>query len=283
MASAEKKVWFITGCSTGFGRVMAELLAEAGENVVATARSVDSLSDFTVRFPGNVQILQIDVTSQSSVDGAVQDALAHFGRVDVLVNNAGYGVNGAAEELTPDEYMPMFEANVFGLIRMTKALLPNFRKQRSGNIVMMSSIAGLIGSAGWGMYASTKFAVEGFSEALAGEMAIFNVHVTIVEPGPFRTDFIGRSSVQAKGLIDEYIPATKPARDFYATMARKQPGDPVKACEAIIAAVNSPKPPVHLLLGKTALTRYRAKLEQLQQEMNQWEAVTLDTDYPPGT
>jgi len=283
MANAEKKVWFITGCSTGFGRVLTEILAESGENVVATARNVESLSDFTTRFPGNVQILQLDVTSQSSVDGAVEDALAHFGRVDVLVNNAGYGVNGAVEEVTPDEYMPMYDTNVFGLFRMTKALLPHFRKQRSGNIVMLSSIAGLVGSAGWGLYASTKFAVEGYSEALAGELAAFNVFVTIVEPGPFRTDFLGRSGVQAKGLIDDYAPVTGGARDFFNNMVGKQPGDPVKACAAIIQAVNSPKPPVHLVLGKMALTRFRAKLDQFQQEMKDWEAVTVATDFPEGT
>ncbi len=277
---ALQKIWFITGCSTGFGRILVEQLASAGIKVVATARKVDAIKDLAIKYPGNVQALPLDVISQPSVDAAVKDALAHFGRIDVLVNNAGYGVNGAIEEVTPEEFMPMYETNVFGLIRMTRALLPHFRKQRSGNIIMMSSIAGLVGSPGWGLYASTKFAVEGLSEALAGEMAIFGVHVTVVEPGPFRTDFLGRSGTQAKSLIDDYVPATGPARDFFDKMDGKQPGDPELACKAIIEAVNSPKPPVHLVLGKTALTRFRGKLDTWQQELKQWEQVTLNTDFP---
>jgi NAD(P)-dependent dehydrogenase (short-subunit alcohol dehydrogenase family) len=281
--TAEQKVWFITGCSTGFGRILAEQLLAAGANVVATARNVDSLAEFTTKYPGNAKVLALDVTKQSSVDAAVEDALAHFGRVDVLVNNAGYGLNGAIEELTPDEFMPMYETNVFGLFRMTQALLPYFRKQRSGNIVMMSSIAGLVGSPGWGLYASTKFAVEGYSEALAGEMAPLGISVTIVEPGPFRTDFLGRSAVQAKNYIADYEPSAGPARAFFHNMARKQPGDPEKACAAIIQAVNAPKPPLHLVLGKMALDRFRSKLDQFSAEMTEWETVTLATDFPAGT
>jgi NAD(P)-dependent dehydrogenase (short-subunit alcohol dehydrogenase family) len=280
---AEQKVWFITGCSTGFGRILAEQLLAAGARVIATARKPESLKDLAAKYPDTAQTLALDVTQQASIDAAVKEALARFGRVDVLVNNAGYGVNGAIEEVTPEEYMPMYETNVFGLFRMTQALLPQFRKQRSGNIVMLSSIAGLVGSPGWGLYASTKFAVEGFSEALAGELAPLGVYVTLVEPGPFRTDFLGRSGVQAKKQIEDYEPAVAPARAFFANMAHKQPGDPAKACEAIVQAVNSAKPPVHLVLGKTALERFRGKLAQFQAEMAEWEEVTLATDFPPGT
>jgi NAD(P)-dependent dehydrogenase (short-subunit alcohol dehydrogenase family) len=281
--TAEQKVWFITGCSTGFGRVLAEQLLAGGAKVVATARQLDSLKDLAARYPDRAQTLALDVTKQESIDAAVQAALAHFGRVDVLVNNAGYGVNGAVEEVTPEEYMPMYETNVFGLFRVTRALLPHFRKQRSGNIVMLSSIAGLVGSPGWGLYASTKFAVEGFSEALAGELAPLGVYVTLVEPGPFRTDFLGRSGVQAREQIADYEPAVGPARTFFTNMAHKQPGDPAKACEAIVQAVNAPKPPLHLVLGKMALDRFRGKLAQFQAEISEWEQVTVATDFPPGT
>jgi len=282
IASAAQKVWFITGCSTGFGRLLAEQLLAAGVNVVATARNVDSLSEFTTRYPANVQILALDVTSQSSVDRAVEDALAHFGRIDVLVNNAGYGLAGAIEEGTEEEFLPMFETNVFGLIRVTKAVVPHLRKQRSGCIVNLSSIGGLVGGPGWGYYNATKFAVEGLSQALAGELGPLGVHVMAVEPGPFRTDFLGRSGVESKAHIADYEPTVGKTREYFNTMAGKQPGDPVRAAQAIIAAVNAPQPPKHLVLGKIALTRFRGLLDQWHVELDQWEPTTLGADFPEG-
>jgi len=278
-ASAQHKVWFITGCSTGFGRLLAEQLLASGVNVVATARKVDQLSDFTTRYPENVKILSLDVTSQSSVDGAVDQALAHFGRIDVLVNNAGYGLVGAVEEATESEFRPMFETNVFGLIRVTKAVIPHLRKQCSGTVVNISSIGGLVGGPGWGYYNATKFAVEGLTQALAAELAPLGVHVMAVEPGPFRTDFLGRSGIEAKAVIPDYVPT---ARVYFNTMAGKQPGDPVRAAQAIIAAVNAPQPPRHLVLGKVALTRFRGLLDQWKTELDQWETTTLGADFPEG-
>ena len=278
-ASAQHKVWFITGCSTGFGRLLAEQLLASGVNVVATARKVDQLSDFTTRYPENVKILSLDVTSQSSVDDAVEDALAQFGRIDVLVNNAGYGLVGAVEEATESEFRPMFETNVFGLIRVTKAVIPHLRKQCSGTVVNISSIGGLVGGPGWGYYNATKFAVEGLTQALAAELAPLGVHVMAVEPGPFRTDFLGRSGIEAKAVIPDYVPT---ARVYFNTMAGKQPGDPVRAAQAIIAAVNAPQPPRHLVLGKVALTRFRGLLDQWKTELDQWETTTLGADFPEG-
>jgi NAD(P)-dependent dehydrogenase (short-subunit alcohol dehydrogenase family) len=276
------KVWFITGASTGFGRLLAEYLCGLGATVIATARSVDKLSDLTIRYPGNVIVLSHDVTKPESIKAAVKDALAHVGHIDVLVNNAGYGVTGAIEEVSEQEYMPMFETNVFGLIQLTQALLPQFRERRSGNIVNLSSIGGLIGMPGWGFYNATKFAVEGFSEALAAELEPLGVHVTLVEPGAFRTDFLGRSGVLAKSVISDYQQTAGVAREYFQTQSGKQAGDPQRAVEAIVAAVSSPEPPKHLLLGKMALKRFRARLEGWTKELDRWEATTVGADFPEG-
>jgi NAD(P)-dependent dehydrogenase (short-subunit alcohol dehydrogenase family) len=280
--SQRGKVWLITGASTGFGRLLAEYLCGLDATVIATARSVDKLQDLTVTYPGNVLVLTLDVTKPESIEGAVKDALAHAGHVDVLVNNAGYGVTGAIEEVSEGEYMPMFETNVFGLIRLTQALLPQFRERRSGNIVNLSSIGGLIGMPGWGFYNATKFAVEGFSEALAAELEPLGVHVTVVEPGAFRTDFLGRSGVLAKSVISDYQRTAGLAREYFLTQSGKQAGDPQRAVEAIIAAVSAPEPPKHLLLGKTALKRFRARLEGWKKDLNAWEATTVGADFPEG-
>jgi short-subunit dehydrogenase len=250
--------------------------------VIATARNVDTLSDLTTRYPGNAIVLTLDVTKPESIEGAVKDALAHAGHIDVLVNNAGYGVTGAIEEVAENEYMPMFETNVFGLIQLTQALLPQFRERRSGNIVNLSSIGGLIGGPGWGFYNATKFAVEGFSEALAAEMEPLGVHVTVVEPGPFRTDFLGRSGVLAKKVISDYQQTAGKSREYFETQSGKQPGDPQRAVEAIVAAVSSPEPPKHLLLGKIALKRFRARLDAWTKELDTWEATTVGADFPEG-
>lgn len=282
-SSQQGKVWFITGASSGFGKLLAEYLLSLGANVVATARQPDLLDEFTTKYPANSQILRLDVTKQEQVDKAVEDALARFGHIDVLVNNAGYGLTGAVEEVTEDEYMPMFETNVFGLIRMTKALLPQFRQRRSGNILCLSSVGGLVGLPGWGYYNATKFGVEGLSEALGVELEPLGVHVTIVEPGPFRTEFLGRSGVAARVRIADYAGTAGKTREYFETQSGKQVGDPQKAVEAMVAAVSAPKPPRHLLLGKLALDRFRAKLKQFEAEIAEWEETTLGADFPGAT
>ncbi len=278
--SQQGKVWFITGASTGFGRLLAVHLLAQGANVVATARKPEQLTDLATKYAANVQVLALDVTVQSQIDAAVKDALARFGHVDVLVNNAGYGLTGAFEEVTEDEYMPMFNTNVFGLIQMTQALLPHFRERRSGNVVFLSSIGGLIGLPGWAFYNATKFAVEGLGEALGLELAPFGVHVTIVEPGPFRTDFLGRSGVAAKNIIPDYAETAGKTREYFNSQAGKQAGDPQKAIEAIVSAVEAPKPPRHLLLGKLALERYQAKVAAFQTDIDAWEETTVGADFP---
>jgi len=276
----QDKRWFITGASSGFGRVLAAYLLSLGATVVATARHVNRLEDLVTRYPGNVFILPLDVTKPASIDHAVADAIAHVGHIDVLVNNAGYGVAGAVEEVSESEFLPMFETNLFGLINMTKALLPQFRARRYGHIVNISSIGGLVGSQGWGYYNATKFAVEGLSQALAAELAPLGVHVMVVEPGPFRTDFLGRSGVEAKQRIADYELTAGKTREYFRSQSGKQPGDPQRAAEAIVAAVSATDPPKHLLLGEFAYTRFRTHLEEQNAELDKWRETTLGADFP---
>ncbi len=277
-----KRVWFITGASTGFGYALAEQLLTAGHSVVATARKPEQIAHFAEEYKDRCLVQALDVTEQASVEAAVSAAVAKFGRVDVLVNNAGYGLAGAVEEASEAEFMPVFETNVFGLIRVTRALLPQFRKQRSGNILNLSSIGGLIGSPGWGYYNASKFAVNGFSEALAAEMAPLGVHVTIVEPGPFRTDFLGRSGVEAEKRIADYDETAGKTRQYFHDQAGKQPGDPAKAVAAMIAAVEAPEPPKHLVLGRLAFDRMTARLEVWKNDLAAWKDTSVGADFSAG-
>lgn len=273
------RVWFITGSSTGFGRLLAEELLERGERVIATARDISKVADLAQKYPDTSRAFSLDVTKRAQIKTVARKAIKSFGQVDVLVNNAGYGVNGAIEEVSEEEFEPMFQTNIYGVIRTTRAFLPHFRERRRGHILNLSSIGGLIGSAGWGFYNTTKFAVEGFSEALAAEMKPLGVHVTVIEPGPFRTDFLGRSGKLAERELPEYIETAGKARDYLRTQSGKQPGDPQKAVESLITVVDSPNPPLHLILGKIALTRFRDKLSEWQKEIATWEAITEGADF----
>lgn len=274
------RVWFITGASSGFGRLLAEEVLKRGERVIATARDLSKIADLEKQFPGAARVFSLDVTKPNDISSATQKAIAAFGHVDVLVNNAGYGLCGAIEEASEKEFEPMFQTNIYGLIRTTRAFLPHFRQRGSGHILNLSSIAGLTAAAGWGLYATTKFAVEGFSEALAAELKPLGVRVTIIEPGPFRTEFLGRSGKLAERELPEYIATAGKAREYLKTQSGKQPGDPKKAVEALIAVVESPDPPLRLLLGKGTLSRLRDKLALWQKEIATWEDVTTSVDYP---
>ena len=282
-ASQTGKVWFITGSSTGFGRLLAEEVLRTGGSVAATARKVQQIEDLERKYPGHALALTLDVTKQEDVEKSLTDTLKRFGRVDVLVNNAGYGVAGAIEEVSEAELMPMYETNVFGLLRVTRAFLPQFRKQRTGHILNLSSIGGLTAGPGWGLYQGTKFAVEGLSEALAQEVAPLGIHVTIIEPGPFRTDFLGRSGVEAAKKVKDYDATAGNARRYMAEQDGKQPGDPLKAVQAMIQVAESPNPPLRLLLGAGALKRVRAKIDSWQKELAAWEPVTVGADFPEGS
>jgi NAD(P)-dependent dehydrogenase (short-subunit alcohol dehydrogenase family) len=280
MPSSNPRVWFITGASTGFGRLLAEDLLRRGERVIATARDLSKVEDLAKQYPGQARAFALDVTQPKQIASVAPQAIAAFGQVDVLVNNAGYGLTGAVEEASEDEFEPMFQTNIYGVIRTTRAFLPHFRERRSGHIVNFSSISGLIGTAGWAYYNASKFAIEGFSEALADELKPLGIRVTIIEPGPFRTDFLGRSGKLAQLEIPDYSRTAGKAREYLKSQNGKQAGDPQKAVEAVIQVVDSPNPPLHLLLGKMALQRFRAKLAQWQKEIAAWEPVTTGADFP---
>ena len=276
------KVWLITGASTGLGRVLAEHLLSVGARVVATARKVEQLKELDDQYPETAQTLGLDVTRQESVDEAVAAAVGRFGRIDVLVNNAGFGMVGAVEESAEGEYRPMFETNVFGMIRMTQAVLPQMRRQGAGHVVNLSSIGGLVATPGFGMYNATKFAVEGLSEALAQELKPLGIGVTIVEPGPFRTDFLGRSGLVAERRIAEYEQTSGKMRAYFSEQDGKQRGDPKRAAAAMVKAAESELPPLRLLLGASTIPRLKGKLEAWEKEVATWQATTLGADFPEG-
>jgi NADP-dependent 3-hydroxy acid dehydrogenase YdfG len=282
VSAGQGRIWFITGASTGFGRLLAEEVLKAGGKVIATARDRDKVADLEAKYSQTAKALALDVTDAGQVDSAVTQAFAQFGRVDVLVNNAGYGVAGAIEEVSDAEFMPMFETNVFGLLRVTRTFLPHLRKQRSGHILNLSSIGGLVAGPGIGFYNATKFAVEGISEALAAELAPLGIRVTIIEPGPFRTDFLGRSGVLAKTNIADYDGTAGNMRKYFAENDGKQKGDPVRAVQAMMQVVESSDPPLRLLLGASALQRLRAKLDNWREEISAWEQVTIGADFSEG-
>jgi NAD(P)-dependent dehydrogenase (short-subunit alcohol dehydrogenase family) len=272
-------VWFITGTSQGFGRELVRAALQRGDSVAATSRQPQAVA---AAFPAEKQrlfVASMDLRDARQISSVVQQVIGRFGRIDVLVNNAGYGVTGAVEEASEKEIADVYETNVFGLLRVTRAVLPHMRKQRSGHIVNLSSIGGLTGMPGWGIYNSTKFAVEGLSEALAAELAPLGIGVTIVEPGPFRTDFLGGSLVKATNTLPDYESTAGKTRASAAERDRKQQGDPVLAADAIVRAITSPKPPLHLILGKFAYERMARKLDEFHREMETWRDLALETDF----
>ena len=280
MADDETPVWLITGCSTGFGRELARLVLERGWRAVVTAREAAKVADLALGREDRALALALDVDDRTQVGAAVRAAEARFGRIDVLVNNAGYGYLAAIEEGEDDEVRAMFETNVFGLIAATQAVLPGMRARRRGHVVNISSIGGLVSFAATGFYHATKYAVEGLSESLALEVAPLGIRVTIVEPGPFRTDWAGRSIRQSATRIEDYEGTAGERRRQTAARSGHQPGDPVRGAEAIIAAVEAAEPPLRLVLGKPALGLARAKLDALRRDFDGWEATTLGADYP---
>lgn len=272
------RTWLITGCSTGLGRALAEVVIARGERVFATARKPEQLDDLVSGHP-NAHALKLDVTAPADIQAAVAE-VEQAGGIDVLVNNAGYGYLTAIEEGQEEGYRAQFETNLFGLIALTKAVLPGMRARRSGHIVNIASVGGLVGNPGSGYYAGTKFALVGLSEALSKEVAPLGIKVTVVEPGPFRTDWAGRSLQSSPNPIDDYADTVHARLKQVSGYSGKQPGDPVRAAEAIITAVDSPEPPLNLVLGAPGLKMVREKLAALTAELDRWEALTLSADYP---
>ncbi|MDV4070564.1 short-chain dehydrogenase/reductase [Elizabethkingia anophelis] len=283
MANDNKKpVWFITGCSTGFGRELAKQLFEKGYNVVVTARDTTKLNDLVAGHEGNSLVLPLDVTNKEQVQTAVAKAEETFGRIDVLVNNAGFGYFSSIEEGEDEKIRAQFETNVFGLIYVTQAVLPGMRKNKSGHIVNFSSIGGLRSFPALGFYHGTKYAVEGISETLEQEAKPFGVKVTLVEPGPFRTDWAGRSAFVTPVKIAEYDVTAGERIRMTEGYSGKQKGDPVRAALAIIKAVEAENPPFRLLLGKAAYDLANEKLESLKANFELWKDVSLGADFPEG-
>lgn len=271
--------WLITGCSTGLGRALAEAVITAGHNVVPTARDVSRVADLAGAAPDRVLPIALDVTDAAQVTSAVQQAQQRFGGVDVLVNNAGYGYRSAVEEGDDADVRTLFDTHFFGSVATIKAVLPGMRARRSGAIVNISSIGAQMTPVGSGYYAAVKAALEGMSGALRGELASLGISVTIVEPGAFRTDFAGRSLTQSAAPIADYADTAGKRRIENDTVHGTQAGDPAKAAEAIIAAVESATPPGFLLLGPDALAMYRYVAEQRADEIAAWEQVTAGTNF----
>ncbi len=275
-------VWLITGTSKGLGRALAEAVIAGGGKLMATARSPASLDALVALAPERVRVCALDVTQPLQCEQAIAEAQAAFGRIDVLVNNAGYGVAGAVEEVSDAEARAQLETNFFGALNMCRAVLPVMRKARRGHILQISSVAGFTATAGLGIYNASKFALEGFSEALALEVAALNIRVTLIEPGPFRTDWAGPSMVLAATRIADYDDNAGRTRDYLSSITGRQPGDPVRAAAAMIALVNAEQPPLRVPLGENALRRIRSKLADTSSQLDHWEQLILGADFPKG-
>jgi NAD(P)-dependent dehydrogenase (short-subunit alcohol dehydrogenase family) len=270
-------VWFITGISRGFGRTLAIELLDRGHTVVGTTR--DGRSDLGAG-AGTLHVVELDVASPGQAAVAIEQAVALAGHIDVVVNNAGYGLLGAVEETSEEVTRHLFEVNFFGALNVTQAALPIFREQGSGHLVNLSSVAGRDPAAGAALYAASKCALAGLSEGLAGELAPLGIHVTIVEPGAFRTDFLEPTSIRTSThRIAAYQETSGANLDRLGGLAGKQMGDPVKGVRAIIEAVEAPHPPLHLVLGSDALERSRTNIARLVEDIDRWEHISRETAF----
>ncbi|PAW93674.1 short-chain dehydrogenase/reductase [Mucilaginibacter sp. MD40] len=280
MENRNAPVWFITGCSTGFGRELAKLLLDKGYHTVITARDPEKIKDLANGHEDNALVLKLDVTDNAQVNDAVKQTLDRFGKIDVLVNNAGYGYFTSIEEGEEEKIRDQFETNFFGLVSMTQAVLPHMRERRKGHIVNFSSIGGLRAFTSTGFYHATKFAVEGLSESLSQEVAPLGIKVLLVEPGPFRTDWAGRSTARTETQLDDYKDTVGKRMATSLEGSGKQVGDPVRGSQAIIDAVEDGDTKLRLLLGKIALDLANEKLDMLKQNFEAYKDLTLGADFP---
>ncbi len=275
-----QKVWLITGCSSGFGIALAQAALERGDRVMATSRHPAALVDLTARWPEAVHTAQLDVTDAQQVHSVVEETIRIFGRLDVLVNNAGYGLLGSLEESSEAQIRRNFEVNFFGALELIRCALPHFRAAKSGHVVNISAAAAISNYAGFGIYGAAKCALEGMSESLAAEGRPFGLKVTIVQPGPFRTDFISRSLDRAAVEIPEYEASAGKFAKFINGVDGKQPGDPVRAAQVILQAVDAERPPLRLVVGKYATDKAHRTFAQREAELKAWEAAGLTADGP---
>lgn len=278
----QAQVWLISGCSSGFGREIALAALASGAQVAVTARKLESIADICQQYPKHALPLALDVTDAAQIESVVAAVVSHFGRLDVLVNNAGYGYLAAIEEGEEAAVRRLFETNFFGALALTKAVLPLMRAQGAGRIINNSSQAGLMANPGTGYYSASKYALEGLMEALGKEVAPFNIFVSSVQPGAFRTDWSGRSMQRTATPIDDYYPHVGSRLDMIAEIDGKQPGDPARAARAFVMLAKSDNPPAQLLLGAGVLASYREKLAAVEENLQHWEGTTLSADYPAG-
>lgn len=273
------KVWFITGASKGFGMELTKAVLEAGDTVVATARNPQTIEDvFGKR--DRLLTLKLDVTNEEQAKAAVDEALKQFGQIDVLVNNAGRGLVGAVEEVTAEEVRSAFAVNVEGTLNVSRAALPSMRARRSGHILNLSSVGGFVSWPGWGIYCATKFMVEGFSEAMQAELAPLGIKLTIIEPGPFRTDFLDESSLsRTSNVIADYGATAGAAREWADNSHNAQPGDPAKAAAAMVKITQVENPPLRLQLGHDCVASVESKLAQVKQELETWRSLAESTAF----
>ncbi|MBD2246715.1 oxidoreductase [Nostoc sp. FACHB-888] len=273
------KVYLITGTSTGFGRALAEAVLERGDKVVLTARKPEQVAQLAQANQENAIAVRLDVTNAQERQEAVQVAIERFGRIDVLVNNAGVGSLGALEGFSSEQIRKQFEVNCFGVIEMTRSVLPVMRRQKSGHIINITSIGGLASIGGFALYCATKFAVEGFAEGLRDEVKPLGINVTIVEPGAFRTNFAGDANMQPETEIDDYKAVIDPIREYLYGGNGKQPGDPKKAALAMIKAIESENPPLRLMLGSDAYSLWEQKRTVERKEFEDWKEIAINTAY----
>ena len=272
------KVWFITGSSTGFGRMLVDELLEHGETVVATSRNPAALEFLREGFGEQILLPQLDVTDPVQCSSAVNMALDAYGQIDVLVNNAGFGVYGSLEEVPMENVRQQFETNVFGVLNVLKAALPSMRANRSGSILNISSIAGWMSFPGSGVYGSSKFALEGLTESLEAELRPLGIRTILIEPGSFHTNFYGHNYRRIANEIEDYAETAGKTLEFFDNFAGKQPGDPLKAVKAMIDITEHPNPPLRLLLGSDAYDRAMANLESVRENFTDWEMTSRSVD-----
>lgn len=271
------KVWFITGSSRGLGRSLAKAVLATGDKVAATARNINSLKELEDKYPGQVYPIELDVTNHPEVHKAIANSVAHFGKIDVLVNNAGFGITGAVEAFTDEQMRSQLETNLYAPIEITRAVLPFMRKQRSGHILQISSIGGRVGSGGVSIYQAAKFGLSGFSEGLSVEVAALGIKVICVEPGGFRTDWAGDSMTYAPH-VEGYETTVDARVTAFKSGSFKPTGDPDKAAKVMIDIVNNPEPPLHLLLGSDAVAIVKYSEAAKLRELEKWEATSISTD-----
>ncbi len=275
----EKKVWLVTGCSTGFGAELVKEISKRGDRVIGTVRKESQVAELEAHNPELITCVVLDVQNQNQIDACSKMIEEKFGRLDVLINNAGYGSLGPVEEVPEEEMIRQFDVNVYGAVRMIKMALPFMRTQRSGHIQNVTSIAGLNGFPGMGIYNASKFALEGIGESLAGDVRHLGIKVTNVAPGPFRTDWGGRSATYVEPKIEDYRESAHQRMENIASESGKQIGDPNKAALAMIALVDLENPPVHLVLGGPAYSIQRKKIERWTEELDQFEKLGRETDF----